>query len=87
MKSVMIAELKDHLSTYLRAVERGSEVEVTDRGRPIARIVPVPAGAPSVDVIPPSRPFDEVRDRRRVPARWAVDSTTLLTEERQERRP
>ncbi|MBI4260112.1 MAG: type II toxin-antitoxin system prevent-host-death family antitoxin, partial [Actinobacteria bacterium] len=41
MKRVKIAELKDQLSKHLRAVERGAHVEVTDRDRPIARIVPV----------------------------------------------
>ena len=41
MKRVKIAELKDQLSCHLREVERGGEVEVTDRDRPIARIVPV----------------------------------------------
>src|SRR5689334_8589896 len=40
MKRVKIAELKDHLSSHLRAVERGATIEVTDRERPIARIVP-----------------------------------------------
>jgi len=41
MKRVKIAELKDQLSRHLREVERGGEIEVTDRDRPIARIVPV----------------------------------------------
>jgi hypothetical protein len=34
-----------------------------------------------------SRPFREVRDKRRIPAGWAVDSTALLTEEPLECRP
>ena len=85
MKSVKIAELKDHLSANLRAVEAGSEVEVTDRGRPIARIVPARTGAPAVHVIPPSREFHDIRDRQRAPARWAIGSTDLLLEERRER--
>src|SRR5438094_205007 len=40
MKTVKIAELKNHLSEHLRAVEAGDEIIVTDRNRPIARIVP-----------------------------------------------
>ena len=86
MKRVKIAELKDHLSAHLRAVERGSEVEVTDRGRPIARIVPTSVGA-LPRVIPPSRPFADIRDRRRPPARWAIASSDLLIEERRDHRP
>lgn len=36
-----IRELKAHLSAYLREVKAGETVVVTDRGRPVARIVPV----------------------------------------------
>ena len=85
MKRVKIAELKDQLSRHLREVERGAEVVVTDRERPIARIVPVSrAGAPVV-VIPPSRPFSSLRRKRYAPAGWRVSSTDLLLEERQRR--
>jgi len=80
----MIAELKDHLSRYLRAAEQGEEIEVTDRNRPIARIVPVKQDV-EVSVIPPKRSFSAIRGRRISPARWAVGSTDLLLEERQGR--
>ena len=43
MRRVGIAELKNSLSQQLRAVEAGDVVEVMDRARPIARIVPVPS--------------------------------------------
>lgn len=85
MRRVKIAELKDQLSKHLRAVERGGEVEVTDRDRPIARIVPVGRGGPSMVLVPPKRPFSSVRATRRRPARWAVSSLDLLLEERQQR--
>ena len=85
MKRVKIAELRDQLSRHLRAVEQGSEVEVTDRERPIARIVPVDrAGGPPL-IRPPGRPFSSVRAKRHAPARWIVNSTDLLLEERQRR--
>jgi prevent-host-death family protein len=38
-----VAELKARLSEHLRAVKAGGEVLVTERGRPIARLVPVSA--------------------------------------------
>ncbi|MGZ5214452.1 MAG: type II toxin-antitoxin system Phd/YefM family antitoxin [Actinomycetota bacterium] len=85
MKRVKIAELKDQLSSHLRAVERGAEVEVTDRDRPIARIVPVSRTGSSLVVRPPRRPFSTVRGKRHAPARWDVSSTELLLEERQRR--
>jgi prevent-host-death family protein len=38
---VGIRELRNHLSRYLHRVRDGDEVVVTDRGRAIARVVPV----------------------------------------------
>lgn len=85
MKTVKIAELKDQLSRHLRAVEAGSEITVTDRNRPIARIVPVlPAGSKAT-VILPRREFAEVRDRPRRRLDPEVSSTELLLEERSDR--
>jgi prevent-host-death family protein len=40
-----VAELKAKLSEYLRAVQSGGEVVVTDRGRPVARLVAVSSDA------------------------------------------
>lgn len=85
MRKVKIAELKDQLSKYLRAVERGEEVLVTDRDRPIARIVPVTEADDPILVLPPKRPFSSFRRRRFSPARWRVSSTRLLLEERRRR--
>ncbi|HEX9695860.1 MAG TPA: type II toxin-antitoxin system prevent-host-death family antitoxin [Actinomycetota bacterium] len=82
MKQVRIAELKDRLSEHLRAVERGDEVEVTDRGRPIARIVPV---SRRVRILRATRPFTTIRRRRYRSARWPVSSLDLLREERRDR--
>ena len=82
MLRVKIAELKDHLSEHLRAVEKGSEIEVTDRSRPIARIVPLANGLPDIRIIPPTRRFDQLRGRKYPAANWKVDSLDLLLEER-----
>ena len=39
--TVGIRVLKNQLSTYVRSVsERGEQVVITDRGRPVARLVP-----------------------------------------------
>lgn len=37
-------ELRQHASRYLARVANGEPIEVTDRGRPVARLVPVPSG-------------------------------------------
>ena len=41
MQTTSITELKNSLSAYLRNVKAGEEVLITDRGRPIARLVPI----------------------------------------------
>jgi len=40
-KKTGIRELKEQLSAYLRQVKAGGTVTITDRGKPIARIVPL----------------------------------------------
>lgn len=45
MESAGVADLKARLSEYLSRVRAGEEVVVTDRGVPVARLVPVGAGA------------------------------------------
>jgi prevent-host-death family protein len=39
-KTVPVSRLKASLSAYLERVESGEEILVTDRGRPVARLVP-----------------------------------------------
>lgn len=39
MKTASVTELKAHLSRYLRMARRGSEIQVLERGVPIARLV------------------------------------------------
>ena len=84
MTTVELTELKDRVSAYLRAVEKGtvSEVVVTDRGRPIARIVPFLGRSSRVTIRPSKVPFSAIRTRRFEPAGWPVDSLELLREER-----
>lgn len=44
MTTAGVAELKARLSEYLARVQAGTEILVTERGRPVARIVPVGDG-------------------------------------------
>ena len=84
MKRVRIAQLKSELSRHLRAVERGEELEVTDRDRPIARIVTVkPQTAIRITkaLVTPRA----LRGRRFRPAGWRVDSLALLLQDRRSR--
>jgi prevent-host-death family protein len=76
-KEVGVRELKARLSAYLAAVQHGEEVIVTDRGRPVARLMPVQGGV------------DEhlarlVREGRLIPPRskerWLPEARYKLTE-------
>ncbi len=82
MKSVRIAELNDHLSKHLRAVERGAEIEVLDRDRPIARIVPAGSIRKPLRSIKPKLDFVTIREHPPRPANWKISSLDLLLEER-----
>ena len=42
MAQVGVRELKAHLSDYLARARSGESVVVTDRGKPIARLMPLP---------------------------------------------
>ena len=44
METASVSRLKAHLSHYLGVIKGGEEVVVTDRGRAIAKIVPVVHG-------------------------------------------
>jgi prevent-host-death family protein len=46
MKTVGVRELRQNASRYLALVQTGETLQVTDRGRPVALLVPVPAGNP-----------------------------------------
>jgi len=44
MATVGVRELRQRASELLRRVEAGETIEVTDRGRPVAVLAPLPAG-------------------------------------------
>ena len=46
MTSVGVRELRQRASELLRLVERGETIEITDRGRPVALLGPLPGGSP-----------------------------------------
>ena len=63
-REVGVRELRDHLSAWIDEVKAGAEVVVTERGRPVARIVAA-TGEPWLDALVaagivtlPEREFD-----------------------------
>lgn len=50
MGSIGIRELRQNASKYLRLVEdRGEPIQITDRGRPVAYLTPVPTTTSRVE--------------------------------------
>ena len=45
METVGIRDLKAHLSRYLRRVQSGARLVVTERGRPVAAVGPIKTAA------------------------------------------
>jgi prevent-host-death family protein len=73
-----VRELRDNLSRWLGEVKAGREIVVTERGRPVARLVPSSGGSHLESLIaqgivtPPSAPRLPASSIRRVRARGAV---------------
>lgn len=43
MERIGIRELRQHASRWVRRASEGESFEVTDRGRPVARLLPLPS--------------------------------------------
>lgn len=46
MRTVGVRELRQRASELLRLVAGGETIQITDRGRPVAVLAPVPDGSP-----------------------------------------
>ncbi|NOY55755.1 MAG: type II toxin-antitoxin system prevent-host-death family antitoxin [Actinobacteria bacterium] len=82
---VGIRELRNHLSRYLALVRSGEEVVVTDRGRAVARVVPLIEERPidrlvAEGVVMPARERVRSRPHRRIEGAGQVSD--LVAEQR-----
>ncbi|MGA3123031.1 MAG: type II toxin-antitoxin system prevent-host-death family antitoxin [Polyangiaceae bacterium] len=82
MKRVGISELKSHLSEHLRAAEAGETIEIMDRARPIAKVVPIEHDAGALELIPATRSFASVRRVRVAASTLSMNSLEALRQER-----
>jgi prevent-host-death family protein len=68
MTTVGIRELRQRASELLRRVEAGETIEVTDRGRPVALLAPLPDRSPierltvAGDLVPSQRDLNDLAD-------------------------
>ena len=91
MATVGVRELRQRASELLRRVEAGETIEVTDRGRPVALLAPLPEAGPleqlraAGEVIPASASLNDLPDPLPVPAGRESPSVTLARLRRHER--
>ena len=77
MRRAGIREARQNLSTLLDEVKNGGEVLITDRGKPVARLVPpLPAG---------SKPFPSRSGFRRTMPRLDPPLSRTIVEDREDR--
>ena len=73
---VGIRALRQNLSVYLRRLDRGERFEITDRGRPVALLVPLAGGqSPLARLVAQGRARMPVRDLLDLPAPTGEPST------------
>ncbi len=90
MDRVGVRELRQRASELLRRVERGETIEITDRGRPVALLAPLPEGSPlerlrtAGDIDPASGDLDDLPPP--LPSRGAELPSAVLARLRRDER-
>lgn len=82
MKSTKVADLKAHLSAYLREVRRGGEILILDRATPIAKMIPYREKGRGLVISPPRMPLTKLRGVQGVRPKVPFDPVEALTEDR-----
>jgi prevent-host-death family protein len=88
MDRIGVRELRQHASRYLARVVGGETIEVTDRGRPVARLVPVTADSWS-DMIAARKVTlagDDADIADEAPADYGIDASSTLAAMRADER-
>lgn len=88
MEQIGVRELRQHASRYLARVAGGETLEVTDRGRPVAMLVPVRGDdwqhlLDSGRIVPPTEEGDVLDE---APNDFGVDATGTLAAMREDER-
>lgn len=81
--SVGIRELRQNLSVYLRRIEAGETLQVTERGRPVAVLAPLPGRRRIIDRLVAdglARPARREPSTLRVPEPLATPLETSASE-------
>ena len=89
MEQIGIRELRQHASKWINKVRAGAVIQITDRGRPVARLVPITSADPDRDALaaagflsPAPAPRPTLDASTLIPG---VDLTAILDEQRSDR--
>jgi prevent-host-death family protein len=91
MTTVGVRELRQRASELLRLVERGETIEVTDRGRPVAVLAPIPQRGSlgqlrvTGQIEPASADLEDLPDPLAIPSGGPTVSDVLAALRRDER--
>ena len=77
MRQAGIREARQHLSALLAEVKDGQEIEITDRGTPVARLVPIESKL--------AKPFPDLSALRRSMPTISPPLSQAVLDERNER--
>ena len=84
MEQIGVRELRQHASRYLARVAGGETLEVTDRGRPVARLVPIHGTAwedlVAAGKVTPSEDSTDIADE--APRDYGIDASAVLEDMR-----
>ncbi|HWI03217.1 MAG TPA: type II toxin-antitoxin system prevent-host-death family antitoxin [Acidimicrobiales bacterium] len=88
MDRIGVRELRQHASRYLDRVAHGESLEITDRGRPVARLVPITSNAWADMIasgrVTPAEDGTDVADE--APGTYGVEASAALAEMRADER-
>jgi prevent-host-death family protein len=89
MTTVGVRELRQRASELLRLVERGETIEITDRGRPVALLGPIPMSPlerlrAAGEVIPATGSIDDLPEPVELP-QGSEPLSVVLERQRSER--
>ncbi|HEY3238348.1 MAG TPA: type II toxin-antitoxin system prevent-host-death family antitoxin [Acidimicrobiia bacterium] len=83
MERIGVRELRQQASRYLARVATGETFEVTDRGRPVAHLVPVPSEPWEIRILPAEEPGDVLDEQ---PEDFGIDVSAILAQMRRDER-
>ena len=85
MKAIHIADLKAHLSAYLRLVRGGHTLIIADRQTPIAKLIPIREESKKLDlgIRKATKPPSSIRDIKGVTTAKQFDPLDALLADRE----